>query len=189
MSFKPEQSFVHRQFLVNDSLQNISAQAKELHDEAFGKVITPSDFDGRLLEVYTLNSSTFGIAVASDKDATSTTCSKGIVVLSGSTVPIKINTQQSIAFYSVKCGDTTYFGPDKYHFAPEPDANGMVRSYVCKDEPNGVVPEWKLLGFFQPSDYLSSLENAVYDPSFCDEVNKNCTPKVLFDTLIEKQTH
>merc|ERR1712113_1245216 len=23
--------------------------------------------------------------------------------------------------------------------------------------------------FFQPSDYLSSLENAVYDPSFCDE--------------------
>lgn len=166
MKFKPEQTFVHRQFLVNDSLGNISAQAKELYDDAVGSVLSPSDFEGRILGVYTLKLGTFGVAVASDKDGTSTTCSKGTIVSNGSTVPSNIN---MLPFFSIKCGNLSYFGPDRYHFAPDPDADGMIRSYVCEGQSKEVVPELKLLGFFIPSDDFRSVENAVYDPSFCDE--------------------
>ena len=45
-------------------------------------------------------------------------------------------------------------------------------SYVCEGQSKGIVPELRLLGFFIPSDDFRSVENAAYDPSFCDEVSE-----------------
>jgi len=164
-SKNPENSFVHRQFLINDRLGNISSQAQALIDEAYGDMLTPSDFNGRTLEIYSLNSDVFGIAAALEQGGTSTTCSKGTIVCSGTTVPSSGN----VPFFTISCGSTNYFGPDKYFFAPVRDEEGRIRSYVCDNEEIGIVPQLKLLGFFPANGGCGSLDNAIYDPKFCEE--------------------
>jgi len=162
-STNPENIYVNRQFLINDELGNIQAKAKPLVPEAFGDMLTSSDFSGRILEVYFEDTSNFGVAAASEPGGTSTTCYRGAVHCVGSTVP----GSQRVPFFTIKCGSLTYFGPDKYHFAPAPDADEKIRSYVCDGQAKGVVPEWKLIGFFTEGD-CGSLSDAVYDHAFCE---------------------
>jgi len=166
-------SFVHRQYLINDSLGNIASQAQPLIREAQGDMLTQADFSGRSLTVYSENSSLFGVAAASKLGGTSTTCSTGTVQCTGSTVP----TSGHVPFFAIKCGSLNYFGADKYHFAPSPDSAGFNRAYVCDGQPVGVLPELKLLGFFPEDGSCGSLSSdAVYDSNFCDVTNNQCGP-------------
>merc|ERR1712129_341762 len=48
------------------------------------------------------------------------------------------------AFYHVRCGSSSYVGPDVYHFQPVAD---VQRPYVCQNDATA-RPEWTLLGFF-----------------------------------------
>jgi len=159
-----DNSFVHRQFLINDKFGNITAQALNLYDEAYGDMLTPSDYNGRTLEIYSVDSNTFGVAAASDLGGTQTTCAKGTSVCVGSTVP----RSGHVPFFQISCGNSKYFGSNKYIFAADRDNEGRIRSYVCEGKGVGVTPELKMLGFFEIG-MCNSLQEATYDPDFCDE--------------------
>jgi len=163
-SLKTSDIYYHKQFLINDKLGSIESKASSLSSEAYGDMLTSSDFTGRTLEVYHEDSSHFGVAAASDRGQTSTTCYRGNVNCAGSTVP----SNDLVPFFTIKCGSQIYFGPDRYHFNQGPDLNGKFRSYVCLGQAKGVVPEWKLIGYFKDGA-CGVLSNAVYDPAFCDE--------------------
>jgi len=168
LTFPNGEMYAHRQYLINDSFGNIKERAEGLKDGAYGDMITESDFNGRKLEVYQ-SDGIFGVEAASEQCGDFTTCatyipSSGCV---GSTVP---SSKELVPFFTIKCGTSTYFGPDRYHFAPEIDEEGMIRSYVC-DGQQGVVPEWKLLGFFPKNESCSALLGAAYDPTLCDLPN------------------
>jgi len=165
-STNPDNSFVHRQYLINDKLGNIKSQAQQWISEAKGDMFLKSEFSGRRLAVYTEGTSLFGVAAASTQGGNSTTCLTGTIECRGSTVP----SDGHEPFFAIKCGPNSYFGPDKYHFSPSPDSAGLIRAYVCEGLAVGVIPELKLLGFFRPN--CTSLSTAVYDSNFCEEVSK-----------------
>ena len=84
-------------------------------------------------------------------------------VCSGSTTP----KADSRALYQVKCGSSTYIGPDPYYFSPN-DWTGQdkKRPYICKND-NTVRGTWTLLGFF-PTGACSSIETGfTYDEDLC----------------------
>jgi len=170
-STNPADIFYHRQFLINDKLGSIQSKASSLSTEAYGDMLTSSDFTGRTLEVYYEDSSHFGVAAASDRGQTSTTCDKGNVNCAGSTVP----SNDLVPFFTIKCGSQIYFGPNRYHFNQSPDLNGKFRSYVCAGEAKGVVPEWKLIGYFKDGE-CDELSNAVYVPAFCAPTSPTESP-------------
>jgi len=161
--WKGEQIYVHRQFIINNQLGNIELQAQSWVSEARGDMLTPSDFTGgRALELYSDDNSVFGAATASSRGGTSTSCDKGTTKCSGKTVP----TTGMVPIFAITCGNLKYVGSNKYFFSPAPDENMYIRSYVCDGQGLGIIPEWKLLGYFPDGD-CDSLSIAEYDPSFC----------------------
>ncbi len=84
-------------------------------------------------------------------------------VCSGSTTP----KADSRALWQVKCGSSTYIGPDPYYFSPDDwTGQGKKRPYICKND-HTARGTWTLLGFF-PVGTCSAIETGfTYDEDLC----------------------
>ena len=128
----------------------------------------------RSIQIYTSESDrpvVFGVAAADEEGGTSTSCSTGTVVCTGSTN----YGFELFPFFAISCGSRSYFGRDLYRFSPGRNSStdiffqgGVLQPYACEGEPVDVRPTWKLIGYFNPADEgCASLENYSYAEDFC----------------------
>ena len=128
----------------------------------------------RSIQIYTSEADApgvFGVAAADEEGGTSTSCSTGTVICTGSTN----YGYELFPFFAVSCGSKSYFGRDLYRFAPGRNytsdvffQGGVLQPYACEGEPVDVRPTWKLIGYFDPADEgCASLENYTYSEGFC----------------------
>ena len=128
----------------------------------------------RSIQIYTSEADApgvFGVAAADEEGGTSTSCSTGTVICTGSTN----YGYELFPFFAVSCGSKYYFGRDLYRFAPGRNHStdiffqgGILQPYACEGEPVDVRPTWKLIGYFDPADEgCASLENYTYSEDFC----------------------
>merc|ERR1712129_25128 len=123
-------SFFYRQYMVTGQFVDVVEQATPLVDQT-EQLFQKEDQHREGSPVYICGEPGKELFVVLES------CSPQVCV--GSTRP----SPGGEAFYHVRCGSSSYVGPDVYHFQPVADVH---RPYVCNNEKS--EPQWALLGFF-----------------------------------------
>ena len=156
---------------VSSDLGSVKAIADPLRDQVVIEEHNENEYTPRNIDLYQLGSSFAAVAASSSSSTTSCGDASASLVCTGKTTP----SAGYLPWFYIKCGSSTFFGQDPYHFTPysgtefqfpgHSTANYPVRSYVCDGQPISVRPSWKLVGFF--NDSCASLATSTYDETVC----------------------
>jgi len=172
-------TFVERQYIITGPLREAQAQGLNYVQEHVQDNMPPGTHK-RSHTVYLYkfpDKKAYGAGIPGIMGCGATTNGPRQKMCSGSTTP-----QNGFrAFFQVECLGSYYFGPNQYHFTPEPTADKVVRSYVCNNGDPAtdkmVRPKWKLLGFF-PEDACVEILGYKHDQKVCTNSEDDSTSSV-----------
>jgi hypothetical protein len=174
----PGNAHISRLFYFGSDLGSAEATATDLETKTFADTVLLGDWTPRKIDVYE-SGGKFVVMAAETTGGTSTSCASGpTVAYSGYSTP----QANLVPFFYVTCGDSTYIGPDPYHFTPNFNNfpghgtyTSKVRVYRCNGLDSSVRPTWKMMGFFPAAN--AGRNDLVYDDteSLCPEGTKSPT--------------
>ena len=134
-------TYAVRHYLVTDEYVGINARAADWVPEVQQVQREAGQMPGRAIHLYSADYTTFGATV----NGSACGLSSAERVCTGQTTP-QTTTQEPL--FAISCGRQAYVGTNLYYFAPErADDSEAIRSYACRNQPAGVRPDIKLLGF------------------------------------------
>uniref|UniRef100_A0A7S4KCC7 Uncharacterized protein n=1 Tax=Odontella aurita TaxID=265563 RepID=A0A7S4KCC7_9STRA len=171
---EPGEIYINRQYMILDRFVETASRASSWVNETLTDRYTADSVVGTAL-TYASDGTSFGIIAATAESgsagsSSSSSCAGGggyPYQCQGSTTPHGMsNTSPRLTFH-VRCGTSTYTGPDRYAFAPERGSESdPLRPYVCDGQADGTArPAMMLLGYF--GDDCAFAPNAAYDDNFC----------------------
>ena len=183
---KPGETYITKQFLFSSTLGDVKAKADALVPQVEIAEFSEEQYSPRRVQIYQDGGSfSFTAVAASSVEGMTTACPSSSAQLvsgcSGYSTPMG----GYVAYFYVKCGASTHFGLDPYHFTPNSGTsftfpghsdttqpNWEIRSYLCNGElPASVRPTWQLLGFFNPTT-CTSLADVSYDDTICQPTSE-----------------
>jgi hypothetical protein len=155
-------TYAVRHYLVTDEYVGINTRAADWVSEVYQVQREAGQMQGRAIHLYSVDKTTFGATVNGSACGEATAA----LVCTGRTTP-QTTTQEPL--FAISCGSQVYVGTDLYHFSPAraTDGSEVIRSYVCDDEPAGVRPKIKLLGWF-PDGECAAIHNASFREDLCE---------------------
>mmetsp|Transcript_3457 Transcript_3457/g.4409 ORF Transcript_3457/g.4409 Transcript_3457/m.4409 type:complete len:406 (+) Transcript_3457:1-1218(+) len=173
LAMSPGSTYGKKQFLISGSgLKRVRARSEKVRKEVAQFFSNAGDLTGRPLEVVT-NGIVFGVNFGSRE------CSGTRICQGSTTSQLDDETDFTIPYFFIQCGNSHYFGGDLYHFAKDKNSG-----HLCANSPDGdIKPEFQLLGFFKAGE-CGEAKTIPFDEKYCETATT--APTATFSELPSK---